>query len=40
MVENGKIGLESAVVDLAGKLRVLRPGLITAKEIEKVLRKK
>ena len=35
-----KIGLESTVVDLAGKLRVLRPGLITAKEIEKVLRKK
>ena len=35
-----KIGLESTVVDLVGKLRILRPGKINLNEIRKILKKK
>ena len=33
-----KIGLESTIIDLTNKPTVLRPGIITAKQIEKVLK--
>ena len=33
-----KIGLESTIVDLTGKPKILRPGYITAKKISKVLK--
>ena len=35
-----KIGLESTIVDLTGKLSILRPGKITKENIEKILNKK
>ena len=35
-----KIGLESTIVDLTNKLTILRPGAITIKKIEKILKKK
>ena len=35
-----KIGLESTIIDLTGKPSVLRPGSITLKKIQKVLKKK
>ena len=35
-----KIGLESTIVDLTGKLSILRPGKITKEKIEKILNKK
>ena len=35
-----KIGLESTVINLIGKIQILRPGAISAKQISAVLRKK
>ena len=35
-----KIGLESTIVDLTGKPSILRPGSVTLKKIQKVLKKK
>ena len=35
-----KIGLESTIVDLSRRIRVLRPGSITIKDLEKVLKTK
>ena len=35
-----KIGLESTIVDLTNRLTILRPGSITIKKIEKILKKK
>ena len=35
-----KIGLESTIVDLTGKPSILRPGSITVKKIQKILKKK
>ncbi len=35
---SSKIGIESTVVDLTGKPKVLRPGIISEKEIRKVLK--
>jgi L-threonylcarbamoyladenylate synthase len=35
-----KIGLESTIVDLTGKPSILRPGSISAKKIQKILKKK
>ncbi len=35
-----KIGIESTVVDLSSKIKILRPGIISSKEISKVLKKK
>ncbi len=35
-----KIGLESTVINLYGKIKILRPGVISNKQISKVLRKK
>ena len=35
-----KIGLESTVINLCGKIRILRPGAISHKEISKILKKK
>ena len=35
-----KIGLESTIIDLTGEPTILRQGVITSKEIYKVLRKK
>ena len=35
-----KIGLESTVIDLTGKPKILRPGFITAKKISKILKTK
>ena len=35
-----KIGLESTIVDLTGKVSILRPGKITKENIEKILNKK
>ena len=35
-----KIGLESTIVDLTGKPSILRPGSITAKKIQNILKKK
>ncbi len=35
-----KIGIESTVVDLTGSPRILRPGIIDKKSIEKILKKK
>ena len=35
-----KIGLESTIIDLTGKPSILRPGSITVKKIQKILRKK
>jgi L-threonylcarbamoyladenylate synthase len=42
ILDNGycKIGIESTVVDLRGKIKILRPGAISAKEIEKVIKLK
>ena len=37
---NSKIGIESTVVDLTNKPKILRPGIIDAKLISKVLNKK
>ena len=34
-----KIGLESTIVDLTGNPRILRPGFITPKKIEKILKR-
>jgi len=35
-----KIGLESTIIDLTGKPSVLRPGSVTVKKIQKILKKK
>jgi len=35
-----KIGLESTIIDLTGKPKILRPGFITPKEISKILKMK
>ena len=35
-----KIGIESTVLNLVGNINILRPGVITPKQIEKVLKKK
>ena len=35
-----KIGLESTIIDLTGKPKILRPGSITAEKIQKILKKK
>ena len=35
-----KIGLESTIIDLTGKPSILRPGSITLRKIQKILRKK
>ena len=35
-----KIGIESTVLNLVGNVSILRPGVITSKEIEKVLKEK
>ena len=35
-----KIGLESTVVNLSKKIKILRPGAISAKEISKILKQK
>ena len=35
---NSKIGIESTVVDLTGKPKILRPGIISAKEIQLFLK--
>ena len=35
-----KIGLESTVINLCGKIQILRPGAISSNQISKVLRKK
>ncbi len=35
---NSKIGIESTVIDLSGKPKILRPGLISSKEIKKILK--
>jgi L-threonylcarbamoyladenylate synthase len=42
IVDGGKskIGIESTVIDLTGKLKILRPGAISASEISKILKKK
>ena len=37
---NCPIGIESTIIDLTGKPTILRPGIITLEEIEKILRKK
>ena len=37
---SSKIGIESTVIDLTGKPKVLRPGIISEKEIKKVLKTK
>ncbi len=36
---NSKIGIESTVIDLSNKSKILRPGIISANEIKKILRK-
>ena len=41
MIINGgtsKIGIESTVVDLTGKPKILRPGIISSEDIKKILR--
>ena len=35
---NSKIGIESTVVDLTGEPKILRPGIISSKEIKKILK--
>ena len=42
ILDGGKcqIGLESTIIDLTGKPNILRPGSITAKKIQKILKKK
>ena len=35
-----KIGLESTIIDLTGNPKILRPGFITPKKIEKILKRK
>ena len=35
-----KIGLESTVVDLTKKIRILRPGIISQEKIQKILKRK
>ena len=35
-----KIGIESTVLNLVGKVCILRPGIITPKQIEKILKNK
>ncbi len=37
---NSKIGIESTVVDLTEKIRILRPGIISSKKISKILGRK
>jgi len=37
---NSKIGIESTVVDLTGKVKILRPGIISSSRIGKILKKK
>ncbi len=37
---NSKIGIESTVVDLTGKIKILRPGIISKKKISKILGRK
>ena len=37
---NCELGIESTVIDLTGKIRVLRPGVISASKISKVIRSK
>ena len=36
---NSKIGLESTVIDLYGKIKILRPGAVNPKEIKKILKR-
>tara|TARA_Y100000590_G_scaffold397342_1_gene478815 strand:- start:54 stop:1010 length:957 start_codon:yes stop_codon:yes gene_type:complete len=35
-----KIGIESTIIDLTSKPKILRPGIITTKQIKKILKKK
>ena len=35
-----KVGIESTVIDLTGKPKILRPGIISEKEIKKTLKVK
>ena len=35
---NSKIGIESTVIDLTGKPRILRPGIISSNEIKNILK--
>ncbi len=37
---NSKIGIESTVVDLTEKIKILRPGIISSKKISKIIGKK
>ncbi len=37
---NSKIGIESTVLDLTGRIKILRPGIINGKKISKILGKK
>ena len=37
---NSKIGIESTVLDLTGKIKILRPGIIGSKRISKILGKR
>ena len=37
---NSKIGLESTVVDLTSKPKILRPGIITKEKIQSIIKKK
>ena len=37
---NSKVGIESTIVDLSGKVKILRPGIITPKNISDILKKK
>ena len=36
---NSKVGIESTVIDLTKKIKILRPGIITKKNIKKILKK-
>ena len=40
MVVIQKLVLESTVLDLTGKPKILRPGIITKREIEKIIKRK
>ena len=35
-----KIGIESTVLNLVGKISILRPGIITPKQLKKLLKQK
>ena len=37
---NSKIGIESTVVDLTNKIKILRPGIISNKKLVKIIKKK